>query len=171
MLNVFQKNSCRTGNNGQISKNTSDIVYSTNMISATASATCRSIYQEYAEDVMDNETAYITWNRNETAYIGKSQDGDGSCKDHSRSERLGTATTHSSHPTVANLVLTLSEQRTTVERWMHALGFITKLDQCTPHPLTVRQRKERISTLGRQLHFWPLKVKNLKFSGWRTFHS
>lgn len=42
---------------------------------------------------------------------------------------LDTAITNLPHPTVEKIAEKFSENRTTVERQMHALGFVTKLDQ------------------------------------------
>lgn len=99
----------------------------------------------YADDAIDETTC--------CRLFIKFHDRTKSYKNHSRSRRssvdsdedLDTTTTNSSHPAVAKLAETISERSKTVERWMHALGFIIKLDQWVTHQLTLRQRDERIS--------------------------
>lgn len=59
---------------------------------------------------------------------------------------LDTAITNLPHPTVEKIAEKFSENRTTVERQMHALGFVTKLDQWIRNQLATRQSEERIST-------------------------
>ena len=112
----------------------------------TAAAAGRSIRQVYGDDAVDDSTC--------RRWFRKFRDGDRSCTDHGRSGRpslvteedLDTAITTSPHATVEELADRFSVHRTTVERRMHALGFITKFDQWVPHHLTARQREERISS-------------------------